>query len=384
MSFTRLLAIPCIAFLSASALGSCGSDTETGNTIGSGNAAGVAGKGGSGGSAGTIGFDAAGGTSGSGTVGAGGVGDSGICAADHVTAEAVPVDIFIMLDQSTSMTKEIPGGGNIWNALTGAINQFVQSPAAAGIGVGIQYFGLGIAPASCDVAQYANPEVPIAPLPGVAGAITASLAAHQPSSFTPTGPALEGALQYASGWAAAHPDRQTIVLLATDGYATECDPQSPSGLGALAAAALAQTPKVYTFVIGIGSLGNLNQVAVAGGTREAFIIPDTAQDVSGQIVDALLGIAAAPISCNLPIPVSNDGGTADPDFVNIEFTPPGRPTRKLVRVTDAAACATTPDGWYYDHPFTPTTIIICPQTCQTFGAGTLEILLGCETVSGPT
>jgi hypothetical protein len=208
----------------------------------------------------------------------------------------------------------------------------------------------------------------------------ASLDKHAPQSFTPTGPALQGALQYAQTWAAAHPERTTIVVLATDGYPSECQPQSTQGLSDLAAAALGANSRVFTFVIGIGSLWNLNNVAKAGGTREALIVSDKSNDAAQELRKALLAVATAPLACDYAIPTPSDGGSAVIGKVNVEFTAPNGQKSTLGWVPKAADCNQVNDGWYYDDPNNPTRIVICPQTCTGFGAGKLDILLGCDTV----
>lgn len=354
------------------ALAACGDSADDGNQVALGDNGGTGAKGGSGGTDGGIGAF-------SGT-GGGGLGDADVCAADSYAAKPAPVDLYIMLDQSTSMNNKLPDGKTLWSAVTGAISDFVASPAASGIGVGIQYFGLGTGAAACNVAQYATPDVPITALPGAQAAMQASLSKHGPQSFTPTGPALEGALQYAKTWATAHPERTTIVVLATDGYPSECQPQSTQGLADLATAALSGTPRVFTFVIGIGSLWNLNNVAKAGGTREALIVSDTSTNAAAELQAALLAVATAPLACDYPIPTPEDGGSAVIGKINVEFTDPNGQKRLLGWVKSAADCNQVNDGWYYDDPTNPTRIMICPKTCTGFGTGKLDILLGCDTV----
>ena len=128
-----------------------------------------------------------------------------------------------------------------------AVAKFVQDPAAAGIGVGVQFFpyqGQVEATGSCNVASYAVPEVDIAILPGNTGAIQAAIQAHAPTTFTPTAAALQGAIQYMQQWAPLHPGRQPVVVLVTDGYPTECNPMDPSLIAQIAQAAFEGTPRV--------------------------------------------------------------------------------------------------------------------------------------------
>ena len=168
--------------------------------------------------------------SGGGTDAAGGTGlsvDAPACATDVVMANPVPLDLFLMLDQSRSMTETVSGGSTKWAAVTGAMTTFMAQPGLDGVSVGLQYFGLpgsgGGLGDSCTASDYAAAAVEIAPLPGVASTINASIAAHSPTSQTPTSAALQGAVDHAATWAHAHPSDAVAVILATDGEPTECD-----------------------------------------------------------------------------------------------------------------------------------------------------------------
>ena len=367
------------------AFSACSSgDPPKSNTVGSGGAAGnagaagVSGVGGLGATGGSLSVDAAGGV--------GGFRDSGldapVCGATEHTAAQKPVDLFIMLDKSNSML-EVPVAGlpDKWTSVTKAITDFVNAPEARGIGVGLGQFPQGFEePQVCMVPNYARPTVPIAQLPGAANAITTAIAGIVPGGLTPTSAALQGALQYAKTWAAMNPDRQTIVVLATDGDPTQCEPIATTQIGQFAADALAQAPKVFTFVIGIGDLGNLNPIAVAGGTKQAFIVDPAQGNVAQEVTRALLRIATSTLGCDYPLPPPKDGGILNPKLVNVDFTPSdGTPKRELVQVANAGECSRVSNGWYYDNAASPMRIFICPAACDSFGAGRLEILLGCAT-----
>jgi hypothetical protein len=366
----------------------CGSDTAgPSNTVGTGGAAASAGSG-VGGAGAIGGFGPTGGSfSVDSGAGAGGLAgregglDGPVCGAEEHVSGQSPVDLLIMLDQSSSMLGPVATGGDIWTNVVTALTNFVQAPEAAGIGVGIEYFPQGLyATEICDVARYATPEVAIAPLPGVGSAIVQSIGNHRPLGNTPTSAALQGALQYAKTWAAAHLDRQTIVVFATDGEPTECDPIATNLIAQYARDALSQAPKVFTFVIGIGQLGNLNPIAEAGGTRRAFIIDPTQQNVAQEVTKTLLRIAASPLGCSFALPPGQNGTATDPNKVNIDFAPSdGGALQQLVRVTGPGNCGQVPNGWYYDDPVNPQRILICDGTCNGFGAGSLTIQLGCPT-----
>lgn len=344
----------------------------------------------------------------------------GACAADKTKAEAAPLDMYIMLDQSGSMDDKTANNLSKWSAVTGALSHFVQNPGAGGISVGIQYFGVppgGGAPKcnticntdadcgdpscgpcffgiceggmgagdSCNAADYAKPDVEIADLAkaGVPDALVASIGKHSPSTITPTAPALQGAIDHAKAWGQQNPSHVVIAVLATDGDPTECDPQDIGPIGNIAAAGAAGTPKVLTFVIGVGSsLSNLNEIAQAGGTQSAFLV-DTNQDVNKQFLAALTTIRGAALGCSytIPIPVK---GTPDFDKVNVQYTPGGGGKAALFpKVANAADCPAGGDGWFYDNDAKPTQIILCDATCKKVGAdgkGEVDVLLGCSSV----
>jgi hypothetical protein len=345
----------------------------------------------------------------------GSIDDAGSCAAESKKAEQLPLDMYIMLDQSGSMTDAVAGGGDKWGAVTGAFKTFVNQPGTAGIGIGIQYFPLdasgggcsptcatdadcgafgpcfigicfgcaGGASDSCVSGDYAKPDVEIAALPAAAGGFIASINKHKPTNSTPTSAALQGAIDHAKVWGAAHPEHVVIDVLATDGDPTECDTDL-NNINAIAAAGVSGMPKVLTFVIGVGSsLTALNGVAAAGGTGQAFIV-DTNQNVNQQFLDALNKIRGAALSCNYLIPVPTKG---NPDFnsVNVQYTPgDGGPVVVLPKVANKAACPANGDAWYYDDNAAPKEIRLCDSTCTKAAAdtkGQIDILLGCATIA---
>src|SRR5882672_1425560 len=93
--------------------------------------------------------------------------NSAQCAAIANKGEQITVDIYVMFDQSLSMTCMIPAGGDRWTAVKTALQSFVMDPGAAGINVGIQYFGLGGGGlnSSCNAVDYEKADVEIGPLP---------------------------------------------------------------------------------------------------------------------------------------------------------------------------------------------------------------------------
>lgn len=298
------------------------------------------------------------------------------CESVIVEATRLPADVYIMLDQSQSMSRETSGGVTRWDSVTAAIEAFVANDAADGIGVGIQYFGHEVND-DCDPAKYATPDVEIQQLPGVRSEIEESLSnAIGPFSKTPTYPALEGALMHAAEHAADNEDRQTIVVLATDGFPSECE-LSLAAIGELAAAGFAGTPSVLTSVIAIAEgESNANLIASEGGGK-AFVIEDE-EDVENKFLEAMLNIVSDPLGCHFEIPEHDPdtGQVIDFDRVAVSFKSESGRTLDVPKVNNRQDCA--PEGWYTNSPTDATHVEICPETCDEFGAGTLSIRFGCK------
>lgn len=393
---------------------------------------GASGGGSSGADSGSVGssFDGSGGAA---AVGSGsGSGGLDECAAEAHEGAQLPLDLVIMLDQSGSMDSEF-NGQTLWQLVTDALNTFATSRDSVGIGVGLNFFPLndgacqdcgspkGSACSSstcvndccatqtgvpcsnesmacptgglcfngqcwtsggvstCEAQDYADLDVTIQALPGAAGAIATSIDAHGPAGATPTAPALQGAIDAAKAHATANPDHIVAVVLATDGVPSECAPQAPSDIASIAATGLGGSPEVLTFVVGLGDLGALNEIAAAGGTQNAFIVNPN-QNASQQFLDALNAIRGTLLSCEFDIPTP-ERGTLDYGLVNVQFTPEGSEAQVIPQVAGIDACDSS-GGWYYDAPSSPTKILMCPSTCDALKSGNaaLEIVLGCETI----
>lgn len=409
-----------------------------------------------------------------------GLGDGQACGSVVQKAEFVDLDMYLLIDKSSSMLELTSAGTTKWLAIERALEAFLNAPGSAGFGVGLQYFpqmkpgvpgacttdaqcgafgpcflktcanrdtltvcssdpdcdpgeacipfGIcefypsGGAPTycaplgsncragygrcidipsrwcvngiDCQAATYARPDVAIAALPGSAASLVASLRAASPEGRTPTGPALQGAIDHAKSWAASHQGRKVVAVLATDGLPTECAPLDIADVAAVAAAGLAGTPGVPTYVIGVfapqdaESPQNLQAIARAGGTERAFIV-DTSQDVQRQFLAALDAIRGSTrLSCELKLPEESARGDFDYKKVNLELVPGGGAGTQLVNVGSPDRCGTAPGiGWYYDvEPQSgqdPTKILVCPDVCAVFGQSaqaTVNLQIGCATI----
>jgi hypothetical protein len=252
----------------------------------------------------------------------------------------------------------------------------------------------------CDSGDYATPVVSIMTLPGAEPMLTSALDGHSPGGYTPTGPALTGALQYAQQRMTSNPDHKIAIVLVTDGLPggfipgmpnPTCAPSDIPGVAGIAASGL---PAVPTFVIGIFGPGdlidpnmnpqaNLNMIASAGGTGTAVIV-DTSMDVTAQIQAALKLVQTASIACQYAIPKPSSG-SLDYNKVNVYFSSASMSSTQLGYVTSKDKCRADLGGWYYDvDPATggtPTQIIACDQNCsqqfQTDPTAQVNIALGC-------
>lgn len=326
------------------------------------------------------------------------IGDTN-CYANVSQGEHVPLDLYIMFDQSLSMSCPTASGGTRWEAVKAALSSFVQDQAAAGIGVGIQYFGLGDIPvlSSCDVAVYVNPDVEIAPLPQNAQPIVDSLNRHGPATTTSTGPALQGAVQHAQTWKGQNPGHAVAVILVTDGQPNSCG-DVPAVVSAAQAAVSGGIP---VYVIGVISPGvtcepaildpnppnqpDLDAVAQAGGTGQAFIV-DAAQDAEQQFLAKMNQIRGdAQVPCEFQIPPATPDKPFDPHLVNVQYSQSGTPTI-VYAVPDANSCNPAQGGWYFDNPADPKRLLLCPTTCNTVTTVTglsVQVALGCQSIPPP-
>jgi len=314
------------------------------------------------------------------------------CIAEPLKGEPIPVDIYVMFDQSGSMATPV-GAGTRLDAVRTAAASFLTSPESGGLGVGIGYFGhLPIGNTSCNPADYAVPAVPIAALPDGAARMLDSLNRVVPTGETPTGAAIRGACGYAQEYKLSHPAHAVFLLLMTDGV-----PEAPVSMArgcaptlddAVEAATACRTggPPIKTYVLGVGpSLQNLEQITRAGGTDKTYLVEGG--NVSEQVLAALNQIRlAASIRCELQIPAPPAGKILDFNYVNLLYTDHRGQRTALFNTGDSAGCSASGGGWYYDDPAQPKKILLCENTCNIVKydpGGELDYAIGCKTIIPP-
>ena len=130
-------------------------------------------------------------------------------------------------------------------------------------------------------------------------------------------------------------------------------------------------------------MSNLNGIAAAGGTTQAFIV-DTNQNTNAQFLAALNAIQGTALACSYLIPPPPMGQMPDFGNLNVEYTPGGGgPSELMPKVANQAACPATGDAWYYDNPAAPTQIVLCKSACDKVkvdSTGSIHIVLGCQTI----
>ena len=293
------------------------------------------------------------------------------CATSSASGQLTPANLVFMFDQSGSM-----GGPNMsvkWSPVTAALSAFFSDAASTGMSASLQYFSQG---STCSSSNYQTPEVPLSPLPSPAFA--SSISTHSPAGGTPTLPALKGAIDYAKSTAAAKPGEKVAVVLVTDGDPNDCN----STVNNVAAEAATVAATIPTYVIGVGSdFGNLNAMAVGGGTGAAILVTvGDPNKTKADLAAALNKIRGATASCSFAMPKPPSGQVLDINAVNVQFTSSAGP-QTLAYNRDC----TGGTGWHYDNASAPTAIDLCQATCDSVKAATggkVSIAFGCATLGG--
>jgi von Willebrand factor type A domain-containing protein len=375
----------------------CSSESSTKVLVVDSGASGSGGSGGTSGSAGVSGAGAAGsGTGGSSGTrpdagsgasgGAGGTTDAGgdSAACSKVTFEAkTGLDMYFLIDKSASMGTT----NGRWTTVVDGMTTLTTAGDTDGVGVGIGYFGFHPAgqpgvptdPGSCNAIDYAAPDVPIAVLPGVKQAIVDSINRQQPGGARPTQAALLGALQYVTQWASAHPDRNAIVVLVTDGAPQGCAGSDVAAVAQVARTAAQANPPIKTYVIGLGTAQGINAIALAGSSQDAFFLADNSSGT--QFVLELIRIFNSASGCRFALPQS--ASAPDPAKTSVVYTPTGAP-QAIGHVSDSDACGS--GGWYYEtNPQgNPIAIQLCPLNCNSIiRGGRIEVGFDCPEMPPP-
>jgi hypothetical protein len=375
--------------------------------------------------------------------------DPGSCSdeAYALSPERSELEVTIAMDTSGSMDELTADGVPKLDAIRKAVSEFLLDPESEGIAVSMAFFPelrpevppsceLGIScgvagacksfpacsddgaacasdadclpGASCELASWCEnstvceseayePSLGPVELPGGASSIIGAFADKIAAGATPTRPALEGALQAAGRGREQRPDKKGIVLLATDGLPTACDPAIPgpnvtSSVGipkVVAAAEAGLAEGVQTFVIGVFSpeeeqiaQNNLDAIAIAGGTAGAYVIT-TDEEVSDRFLDTLNQIRAEASACSFALP-SPGGDKLDAKRIAVRITGSSG-TLWLAAASALSECHPTLGGYVFDRDPNgtepPSRIDLCPQSCALLESDpglALEVVVDCR------
>ena len=335
------------------------------------------------------------------------------CVDETAKADPLPLDIYFMLDASTSMSQPAgynaagdcnatppftPGINSKWCKAVNAIAGYVSSPQANGNRAAVQYFQ-HYTNHNCNGSGYDTPAVALGDLPGAYAGhaqtlVTASpggLNWAYPHSSTPT----EGALRGLASFTGSHqsPGRIIIGILVTDGAPTACN-TTDSVLAGIAQTHFNNTG-IHTFMVGMTG-ANFTKLEDWANYTGSLSHDDT-NDACGScsnctchhynvgngdpavFIAALNQIQKAVLSCAFQVPQPSQG-VLDPNAVKVEYYVGGQPPPQVLpRVDSAAQCAGP--GWYYDNNTNPTKINLCPDSCTTVQAdkaAEVKIRIACQ------
>ncbi len=328
------------------------------------------------------------------------------CAQGSATAQAVPLDMYVLFDRSGSMSDiwPFPGDCNVggstpskWCYAVNALASYFASNDASGNAAALQYFP--ITSGACSGSGYssaASPTSSFRTLPSTG--FNSSLNGQTPEgSDTPLEGAIRGITGFTSNSANQRAGRKLIGVLITDGDPTGACSNNTTTLKNILSTHYTNTA-IPTFVIGMtgATFANLETIAEGGGgplhndkvgtlTNACGTTGSTcrhwnANTGSGDtLTEALKQIQKSAVACTFAMPTT-DAGIVDPNQVKVEYRPGGTGTPQTFnKVTSSANCGSA-GGFYYDKNSSPTSLTLCPTSCTTVQADTkakIDILLGC-------
>ncbi len=352
------------------------------------------------------------------------------------SAEILQLDAFVMLDTSGSMDFQVPGGGTRWSAMRQSLAGFLSSPASHQMGIALSFFPIidhdvaqecqddadcGMQGAcrdnrvclpsgggqclddadceaagfigdvcdetgricdnryTCAVGPYTTPVVPVGVLPDAAPALLGALEQQDRLGGTPTLPALSGIVEQARARLASHPNHKSIVIFASDGLPTACDPALDSSDPRTAIDNLVEVARdaaddsIQVFVIGVAApptgttRPDLDAIAAAGDTGAAFNITAD-EDLAEQLLIAFNEIRITAEACTFPVDIE----VTDVDLRQAEVVfQAGTETHTAGWRPSESACHPTRGGFYYDVALDsgaiPEHVTLCPASCAAFG-----------------
>lgn len=292
------------------------------------------------------------------------------CAGEVYEGESIPLDLYLMFDQSGSMSTKVDEatGATRMDIVRTAVKAFLEDEDSVGLGVGIGYFGhQPLRETTCNPDDYATPDVKIGALPDLTKTLLSSLDAREPTGETPTGAAIRGACDYVASYKKDHAGRNPAILFVTDGEPKAplseavCAPTLDDAV--LAAEQCFQEQGVRIYVLGVGpSLTNLRVIAEAGGTEKAYLAD---QDNAAQVLEAFVAVRyAAQLPCELKVDtdalVGSEINFGDSTVAYLDLAC----EYHSVDLVDGSDGCGANGGWYFDDPSDPSLIHLCELSCE--------------------
>lgn len=194
----------------------------------------------------------------------------------------VPLDVVVIIDRSASMQ-------SIWSTVVEALNTFFSDPNSEGTNLGINFFPPEDGD-PCDSSSYNPLQVGLAQLPNDATTLVSEMKAHTATgSVSPTYGALQSSLMFAIDRKTNNPTRHVIVVLMTDGPPTACELDWAQIIMLVDNAFDSDGMKTYVIALAGSPVSILDQVALAGGTSEAYDVTDN----TSLILEAMQAIRVA-------------------------------------------------------------------------------------------
>lgn len=332
--------------------------------------------------------------------------DPVVCAEETLSAEPLPLDMYIVLDRTGSMIEEMPQGEDCqlgtanpptfntkWCKATQALSQYFTAAATPGDRAALQFMipseSTSIECEATEENLHARAEVDLTELPSsVDGPLVSALAAAVADN---TSTAIESALNGIAMYTADNstPGRQMIGILVTDGDPTFCS-ETLSTLASIPQSHFESTG-IPTFIIGMTGAdpAMLEALAQDGGGPEhsEFCAANDAEATChywsvgdgdpAAFVAALEAIQASVTGCEFAVP-STDAGLVDLDTVRVELSTDQAPEPvELTQVESEGDC----NGRAYltaEVNGVPT-IRLCPAACDALsGTASISVTVECE------
>ena len=380
-----------------------------------------------------------GGTAGSnGTLGASGTPSSSTgepdvdagCVTAEFTSQWPQRNLLFLLDQTGSNGYDNYGTGctDHWDPAVDMLNAFFGQMFSSRLFASLAFLPAhGTSTSACDAGSYSGPpglRVPLTSLDDAgrkqfqdelcscgSEAALSNSTCMIPNGGTPTRPAIQGTIDYASSIAQKYPDSGTYIVFITDGepgFACQnsagttqiCNSCEDLENGCLddtsqcvdrdtevqkISSVIQSAPwRIHVVAIGSGpSEPTLNEWAAASGNDLVDLRGLDAPTSAAALAARFLTFRGYSIRCDFDIPLDSSGELIDPKEVYVYYAPSSGSSYYLRQTPDgtSATCATAAGYWYFDDPRLPKKVNLCAATCDALlqeTSASLRIEYGCR------